>query len=88
MAAANDYPARFAGVDSPYVGGESVTPSDTVSLTKVSRALYVGGTGNLSLLMMDGTSLTLNSVPVGLYALRVERVNSTGTTATNVRALW
>ena len=88
MAAANDYPARFAGVDSPYVGGETVTPSDTVSLTKVSRALYVGTTGNISVLMMDGSSLVLTSVPVGILPIRVERVNSTSTTASNITALF
>jgi hypothetical protein len=89
MAADNDYPAMFAGVSSPYVGGQSVTPSDTVSLTKVSRALYVCGTGNLSVLMMDGTTVTIPTVPAyTLLPLRVERVNFTGTSATNIRALW
>jgi hypothetical protein len=89
MAADNDYPAMFAGVSSPYVGGETVSPSDTVSLTKVSRAIYVGTVGTLSCLMMDGTTVALPTTVAGtIYPLRVERVNLTGTSATNIRALW
>lgn len=89
MAAPNDYPNRLPGVSAPYVGGAAVTTSDTVSLTKVSRALYVCGTGNLSVLMMDGTTVAIPTVPAyTMLPLRVERVNATGTTATNIVALW
>lgn len=89
MAATNDYPNRYAGVSGPYIGGETISPSDTVSLSKVSRAIYVGTVGTLSCLMMDGTTLVLPTTVAGtIYELRVERVNLTGTSATNLRALF
>lgn len=80
-------PAFAIGSDFPAVGAEAVTPSDTVSLTKTSRALYVGVSGNMSVLMRDGTSATLLSVAIGYHPLRVQRVNATLTTATNIVSL-
>lgn len=77
------------GLGSPYVGAEAVVPSDTVSLSSVSRALYVGGAGDLSLVFDDGTTAVLSAATAGSFLpVRVSRVNSTGTTATNVVSLF
>jgi len=66
---------------------EVVTPSDTIALAKEAAALYVGVSGNISLLMPSGDSATFTAVPVGFFPVKVKRVNSTGTTATNMIAL-
>ena len=67
----------------------AVTPSDTVNLTNATIALYVGTTGNLSVVMNgSGSTVVFDTVPVGWYWLSVSRVNATGTTATNIVALW
>ncbi|MEM7470454.1 MAG: hypothetical protein AAF340_03815 [Pseudomonadota bacterium] len=74
---------------SPARGGEQVSPSDTVALAQVSRALFVGQGGDLSVVMADGTPLLFEAVPGGtMLPVRVERVASSGTSATGIVALW
>ena len=67
----------------------AVTPSDTVDLTYVSRALWVGGTsGTITAIMADGTTVLFSGVPTGtLLPIRVSRVKATGTTATLIVAI-
>lgn len=76
--------------DAPAVGAIVVSPSDTVLLSpNPCRALWVGGAGNLSLLMADGTSVIIVGVAQGsLLPFRVQRVNTTSTTATSIVALY
>jgi hypothetical protein len=55
----------------------------------VTRALYVGGGGNLAVRLQDGTELTLANMPAGtLLPIRVTRILATGTTATEIVGLW
>lgn len=74
----------------PYGRGFAITTSDTVNFTTVPcRGIYVGGAGNMVVLMNDGQTITLNGVTAGtIYALRAKRVNATSTTATNLVALY
>lgn len=70
-------------------GARAVTPDNTTMLTGgTCRALYVGATGNIVALMADGTTGTFNAVPVGIFPIQVQRVNSTNTTASNIVALY
>lgn len=74
-----------------YKGGVAVVTSDVPAgnLSRgVCQAIYVGVSGNISLFMEDGTSISLLSVPIGLLPVRALRVNATGTTATNMVALY
>lgn len=73
----------------------AVTPSDTVNIPAITGGtnngcvLYVGGAGNLKVLTVGGDEVTLTAVPVGTFVpVQVLRVFSTGTTATNIVALW
>ncbi|MGI0017019.1 MAG: spike base protein, RCAP_Rcc01079 family, partial [Nitrososphaera sp.] len=76
-------------ITAPAMGGEAVTPSDTVDLTNISRALYVGGAGAVVVTMRDGNDLTFSGVPAGkVLDIRVSRVKATGTTATLMIALY
>jgi len=60
-----------------------ITPSDTVNLQATARGIYVGGAGNITAVMMDGTVVLFTAVPVGsILPVEVNRVNATGTTAT------
>jgi hypothetical protein len=66
----------------------SVTPSDTVDFT-YPGVVRVGGTGNVSYVLQDGTAITMNALQVGEYIPNVvRRVNATGTTATNLTVHW
>lgn len=89
MTTAADPFAGFGSAPSgPYKTGVAVTPSDADELAQVASALYIGGTGDVAVVMVDGTSITLKSVPTGdVLPLRVRQVKATGTTATNIVAL-
>ncbi len=74
----------------------AVTPSNTDNIPSVSGGenkqgciLYIGGAGNLKVLTIGGDEVTFQAVPVGTtLQVRVLRVFATGTTATNIVALW
>jgi hypothetical protein len=67
---------------------EAVTPSDSVDLTTLARAIYVGGAGNVVAVQHDGTAVTFTGVPAGtVLPIAVRRINSTSTTATAIVAL-
>jgi len=51
--------------------------------------LYIGGTGNVSVITIGGDQLTFNGVPAGTtLPIQVRRLRATNTTATLVNALW
>ncbi len=53
------------------------------------QALYVGGAGDIVVVFPDGRTCTFTAVAAGtLIPLTAKRVNSTGTTATNMVALY
>lgn len=49
---------------------------------------YVGVSGNISAVTSGGDTVTLLAVPVGWQPLQIKRINSTGTTATDIVAAW
>jgi hypothetical protein len=52
-------------------------------------SLYVGGTGNVSVITIGGDQITFNGVPAGTtLPIQVRRLRATGTTATLVNGLW
>lgn len=86
---ADDYRNKSRQTGDPAEGAAAVTPNDVAILDPISRALYVGGAGDLAVTMRDGTSVTFTAVPAGtLLPLRVQSVMSTGTTASSIVALW
>ena len=55
----------------------------------LTRAVYIGGHGNLSFINHEGNSVTLTGCVAGTYLpIQVKRINSTGTTATNIVAFY
>jgi hypothetical protein len=77
----------MSNVSDPARYGAAVTPSNSVDLPAPTRALFVGVAGNISVEMRNGTVVFTN-VPVGILPIQCTRVNSTGTTATTMVALW
>lgn len=85
---ADNFATLTSGLNAPATDGVAVTPSDSTVLT-TTRAVFVGGAGNLSVVMSSGTTLVLTGVTAGtLLPIRVTKVKSTNTTATNIAALW
>ena len=75
----NSNPAEYAA---------AVTTSDSVNFTYITRGLYIGGAGNVSVLLADDTTVVFNGAVAGsILPIRAKRVN-TATTATNIVALY
>ncbi len=73
----------------------SVTPSDTVNIPAITGGenngcvLYIGTAGNARVLTVGGDDVTFNGLNTGAFVpVQVMRVYATGTTASNILALW
>jgi hypothetical protein len=63
--------------------------SSQTSIGNPGCNLYIGGTGNVSVITLGGEQITFNGVPAGTtLPIQVLRLRATGTTATLVNALW
>jgi hypothetical protein len=75
-------------VEESYNSATAVVPSDTAEIP-LTRALYVGGAGNLAVTMSDGATVTFTGLTVGtILKIAVQQVKATNTTATNLLALY
>jgi len=87
--ATNERTLLSRGTDDPYVGGIAINyGSGDHTLATTSRAILVGGAGNLAVTMLDGNDVTLTGLLAGhVYRVCVKVVKQTGSTATNCVAL-
>jgi hypothetical protein len=74
-------------VDGPATGAVAVTPSDA-TVIPVTRGLYIGVTGNVTVRTAKGETVLFTAVPVGVLPVCVDQVHNTGTAATNIVALY
>lgn len=88
MSAADGFSSYKTPLDGPADDAAAVTPSDSVDLANVSRGLYVGTGGDLTVITKGGTTILFKAVPSGtLLPIRVSRVKATGTAAADIVAL-
>ncbi|MBV1867637.1 MAG: hypothetical protein KUG69_06995 [Marinosulfonomonas sp.] len=81
-----DFPVTLT---SPATNAMEAIPSDLDPLELVTRALYVGQTGNISVEMQSGQIVDFQNVQGGsILAIRTLKVRATGTTATGIIAMW
>jgi hypothetical protein len=72
----------------PVPNATAVTPSDTTILPD-TIGLYIGGVGNVAVTMLSGEVVTFIAVQTGsILPVRVVKVMSTSTTATNIVAMY
>jgi hypothetical protein len=63
--------------------------SAQAGLGNTGAFLYVGGTGNVSVITIGGDTITFNGVPAGTtLPIQVLKLRAAGTTATLVNAMW
>ncbi len=72
--------------DLPAADAEVIVPSDSANQGPF-RALYIGVTGDITLVTLGGNTVLFKAVPVGVLQVGCSRVNSTATTATYVVGL-
>jgi hypothetical protein len=81
----NNYSSRL---DSPASNAIEVTKSDIVNLSSTSRAIYIGGDGDLTVEMAGGQLVAFTGLLAGtILPIRVNKVKA-ATTATNIVALY
>lgn len=75
---------------SPARNASAVTPHATNALANVTKGLYVGGAGDIACRLIDDSAdVTFVGVPAGaVLPIRVSHVRVSGTTATNILALY
>jgi len=75
--------------DAPAEGFAAISLSDSGSLPFTTRGIYVGVAGDVVAVNSAGTAVTFkNAVAGSVLRIMAVRVNSTGTTATNLVALY
>lgn len=65
----------------------AITPSDSAEI-QYPRGIYVGVSGDVAVLMRGGGNVVFKAAPVGVLPIRPIKVLSTGTTATDMLALY
>jgi len=76
------------GGDCPGMDAFAITPSDATDFTYSARGLYVGVGGTVVLATLANVAITFVNVASGqILPVACRRVNSTGTTATNIIGL-
>lgn len=78
------FKTHAVGMTDPIVRAEDVLPSDTTDIAVTSRAIYVGGAGDLRVTLSEGDTVTLSAAGAGWHPIRVNRIWATGTTATSI----
>lgn len=75
-----------AGIDK----ASAITPHNSTNLATAACGVYVGGAGDVTLVPLgQKTAVLFKAVPVGaIIPVWTTRVNATGTTATNLVALY
>lgn len=85
----DNFKGHQPGLNSPASGANSITPNNNTDLATVTRAIYVGGAGDLRVKMINGDTVTLTNLAAGvIYPLRCSRVLATSTTATDLVGLY
>lgn len=75
-------------VDGSVRGAATVTPSDTADIP-VTDGVYVGGSGDLNVVMEDGSAVKYVALAAGVcHPIGCTKIKSTGTTATSILALY
>lgn len=77
-------------VSAPATSAVAIAPSDSTAIPDIPKALYIGTGGNLTLRGVKDTSDSVwKNVPSGaILPIRAQFVRATGTTATDILALY
>jgi hypothetical protein len=75
------YKDRVLSIEAPIRRAVALTPSDTVDLASVPRALWCTD-GNITVIFADDTASVLVSGVSGLVPFMIKRLYATGTTST------
>jgi hypothetical protein len=67
----------------------SATPDDSNDLSSPTRGIYVGASGDVKVISLDGNDVTFTDLAAGvIHPISCTRIYSTGTTATSIVAIY
>lgn len=79
-------------VPGSYNYAKAITPSDTVNLVFGDKltcdAIYVGGTGTVTVVLRDDTTVQFTCIAGQVLPIQAKRVNATGAAGTLLAALY
>lgn len=79
----------MSGLIDPAGGAMAVTPNDSADFEQVARGIYVGVSGDLKVDLADGDTVTFVTIAAGvIHPIQVRKVYATGTTATDIVAVY
>lgn len=82
----------FAGTDgrlnSPAANLAEVTPNDSADLAKATRAINVAASGTVKVTTVRDQEVTIYVAAGVAFPVRAKRIWATGTTATDIVAMW
>ena len=80
----------YRNLSNPARKAFEITPNDSADLAEKTRALYVGGAGDVVVILADDTvAVTFKAVPEGaVLPIQAKRVYATSTTATDIVGLY
>ncbi|MCT4654465.1 MAG: hypothetical protein N4A65_01510 [Cohaesibacter sp.] len=81
------YENQASSLESPALFASEITPDDSSDLAYVTRAIWVGGKGDLAVIMQSGASATFKNVQ-GWMPLRAKRIKAASTSATDIVGVW
>ena len=85
----DNFKSRYRNLESPAANAFAIVPNNTSDLAYATRAIYVGGDGNITLVTIEDETVTFVGVKAGsILPISVKRVNATLTTATNLVGLY
>ena len=88
MPATDDFETYGVTLSSPLQDAVEIVPSDATDLANATRAIWVGGAGDIRVTMLGEQVVTFSGLGVGWHPLRVVRVHATATTASNLVGCW
>ena len=87
--ATDTFSSNGSGLIGPAENAVAITPDDSNDLATMSRALFIGGAGNLVVVMKGGQTVTFYNLAAGsILSIRAARVKASSTTATNIINLY
>jgi len=87
---ADIYSVQDQGVHAPARRLVTITPNDSSDLADVTRALYVGVTGDVVVIAAnDSSSITIKNAQAGtVLPIQCKRILATGTTASQLVGMY
>jgi len=70
--------------------GEGITPSDRNNLPETNAQLFIGTGGNIKVTLSGGNIVTFKNISSGTYlsGIYIDKVHSTGTTVSDIIAIY